>query len=69
MGETIDTAGQTAVVNGFAAPYYVHLHQDEKEENTLKIQGDRARIMNLTDRLTMMTMEPNLTMKQKEEAV
>ena len=69
MGETIDTAGQTAVVNGFAAPYYVHLHQDETEENTLKIQGDRGRMMNLMDRLTMTTMELNLTTKQKEEAV
>ena len=69
MGETIDTAGQTAVVNGFAAPYYVHLHQDEKEENTLKIQGDRGRMMNLTDRLMVTTMELNLTMKQKEDLV
>ena len=49
MGETIDTAGQTAVVNGFAAPYFVHLHQDETEENTLKIQGDRGRMMNPSD--------------------
>ena len=69
MGETIDTAGQTAVVNGFAAPYYVHLHQENRKENTLRIQGDRGRMMNLMDRLTMKTMELNLTTIQNEEAV